>query len=199
MLMQVAVTEVRRPVVTRTKPRTASVPKVQAMDETGFRTFYAATAAQLRAYLISATGDPTLADDLLQESYYRMIRSGFSTDDEVYRKNYLFRIATNLLRDHHRRRRPEVEILPETAASPSPGDKAHLRSDMGQALRQLKPRDRELLWLAYVEGSSHREIADMLGLKAASIRSMLFRARQRLADLLRACGLAPSDGKEATS
>jgi RNA polymerase sigma-70 factor, ECF subfamily len=42
-----------------------------------------------------------------------------------------------------------------------------------------------MLWLAYVEGSSHREIAAALGLRAASIRSMLFRARRRLADKLR--------------
>jgi RNA polymerase sigma-70 factor (ECF subfamily) len=199
MPMQMAMTEAGWPVVTRSGHKSRPVPEERAMDEAGFRTFYTATATQLRAYLISATGDPNLADDMLQERYYRMIRSGFSTDDEVYRKNYLFRIATNLLRDHYRRRRPEVEILPETAASPSPGDQAHLRSDIGQTLRQLKPRDRELLWLAYVEGSSHREIADMLGLKAASIRSMLFRARQRLAELLRARGLAPLGCKEVTS
>jgi RNA polymerase sigma-70 factor (ECF subfamily) len=173
--------------------------EVVGMDEASFHFFYARTAARLRAYLMNATGDPSLTDDLIQESYYRLIRSGFTTDDEDYRKNYLFRIATNLLRDHHRRQRPQVEIQPETASSPSPGDQANLRSDVGRVLQQLKPKDREMLWLAYVEGSSHREIADMLGLKAASIRSMLFRARQRLAGLLRATGLAPGDGKEAAT
>jgi RNA polymerase sigma-70 factor (ECF subfamily) len=167
------------------------------MDEASFHAFYTRTAARLRAYLMNATGDPSLADDLIQESYYRLIRSGFTTDDETYRKNYLFRIATNLLKDHHRRQRPQVEIQPETASSPSPGEQANLRSDLGRVMQQLKPKDRQMLWLAYVEGSSHREIADTLGLKAASIRSMLFRARQRMAGLLRERGLAPAEGKEA--
>lgn len=56
----------------------------------------------------------------------------------------------------------------------------------------LSPRDRELLWLAYVEGSSHDEIAALLGLRSASIRSMLHRARHRMADALRRIGLGPS-------
>jgi RNA polymerase sigma-70 factor (ECF subfamily) len=51
-------------------------------------------------------------------------------------------------------------------------------------------RDRELLWLAYAQGSSHREIADSLGLKTASIKLLLFRARRRLAKLLRGHGHA---------
>jgi RNA polymerase sigma-70 factor (ECF subfamily) len=52
-------------------------------------------------------------------------------------------------------------------------------------MAKLRPRDRSLLWLAYAHGSSHREIADTLGLKVASIKLLLFRARRRLATLLR--------------
>src|SRR4029077_5859390 len=44
----------------------------------------------------------------------------------------------------------------------------------------LKPRERELLWLAYAQGSSHQEIAATLSLKTSSIKALLFRARQRL-------------------
>jgi RNA polymerase sigma-70 factor (ECF subfamily) len=60
-------------------------------------------------------------------------------------------------------------------------------------MAELSPRDRQMLWLAYVEGASHREIAKALGLRAASIRSMLFRARQRLAEQLKARGLRPQE------
>jgi len=49
----------------------------------------------------------------------------------------------------------------------------------------LKPRQRTLLWLAYVQGLTHEEIAAHLGLHAASIKLLLFRARRRLAGLLR--------------
>jgi RNA polymerase sigma-70 factor (ECF subfamily) len=48
----------------------------------------------------------------------------------------------------------------------------------------MKPRDRAMLWLAYAEGASHREIAEALGLQPASMKLLLFRARRRLAALL---------------
>ena len=42
----------------------------------------------------------------------------------------------------------------------------------------MRPRDRQLLWLAYAEGYSHHEIAEVTGLASASIRLLLFRAAQ---------------------
>jgi RNA polymerase sigma-70 factor (ECF subfamily) len=56
---------------------------------------------------------------------------------------------------------------------------------MRAALRQMKPRERELLWLAYVEGMNHAEIAAATGLGTMSIRLLLFRARRKAAQLLR--------------
>ena len=55
-------------------------------------------------------------------------------------------------------------------------------------MARLKPRERDLLWLAYAQGSSHKEIAETLGLKTASIKLLLFRARRRLATYLREGG-----------
>ena len=49
----------------------------------------------------------------------------------------------------------------------------------------LRPRDRAMLWLAYAHGSTHDEIAGVIGVKTGSVKLMLFRARQRLADKLR--------------
>jgi RNA polymerase sigma-70 factor (ECF subfamily) len=51
-------------------------------------------------------------------------------------------------------------------------------------MSRLKPRERAMLWLAYAEGASHREIAEALGLRTASLKILLFRARKKLADLL---------------
>jgi len=56
---------------------------------------------------------------------------------------------------------------------------------MRQAFQQLKARERQLLWLAYVEGSSHKEISEATGLRHTSIRLLLFRARHKLASLIR--------------
>jgi RNA polymerase sigma-70 factor (ECF subfamily) len=58
------------------------------------------------------------------------------------------------------------------------------RLDVRSTLRQLKPRERELLWLAYVEGMNHEEIAAATGLRALSIKILLFRARRKAAGLL---------------
>ena len=52
-------------------------------------------------------------------------------------------------------------------------------------MARLRPREREMLWLAYAQGSSHRDIAGTVGVKVASVRLLLFRARRKLADLLR--------------
>ena len=56
---------------------------------------------------------------------------------------------------------------------------------LGPALKRMRPRERQLLWLAYAEGYSHREIAEITGLASASIRLLLFRARRKVARLLR--------------
>ena len=75
------------------------------MDEDAFRSFYDRTARPMWAYLSRTTGDNRLADDLLQETYYRFLRARGSYTDEAQRRHYLFRIAVNLVRDHYRRPR----------------------------------------------------------------------------------------------
>ncbi len=164
-----------------------------AMDESAFRSLYERTARPLRGYLIRCLGDLALADDLLQESYLRYLKAGFEGESDAHRRNYLFRIATNLVRDHFRRRRPETTGLPEKGIPTEPTDVVELKSDVGGAMNELEPRDRQMLWLAYVEGASHREIAATMGLRTGSIKSMLFRARSRLAAELRRRGLQPDE------
>ena len=157
------------------------------MDEDAFRGFYDRTSRALWSYLSRVTGDRQLADDLLQETYYRFLRASKQYESEAHRRNSLFHIATNLVRDA--RRRPFVSQLPEShhAALEVDGDLARRterRADLDRAMAQLKPRERMLLWLAYAQGESHRDIADTLGLKTGSIKLLLFRARRKLAHLL---------------
>lgn len=170
-----------------------------ALNEEGFRRFYAETARPLRAYLSRISGDSVLADDLLQESYFRFLRAERPEMNDVGRKNYLYRIATNLFYDHYRRTKRIEPDLPEIPVGDETADEIHLRTDFMRVFEKLKPRERQLLWLAYVEGSSHKEIAEILELKAASIRLLLFRARQKLAQLLREKGLEPEGAFKVTS
>lgn len=163
------------------------------MDEDAFRAFYDRTARGVWAYLARITGDRQAADDLLQECYYRLLRAKVAYDDETHRRNYLFRIATNLARDRYRRRAsaPDTiatEIDDAHGADTGAAARAETRADLHRALGRLKQRERELLWLAYAQGSSHEEIGAMLGLKKGSIKPLLFRARHKLAALLRGGG-----------
>jgi RNA polymerase sigma-70 factor (ECF subfamily) len=166
------------------------------MDEDTFRAFYDRTARQVWAYLARITGDRSLADDLLQESYYRFLRAERSFTSESHRRNYLYRIATNLAHDRHRQKRGAIMVPVPAEHEPSALTDGHdvaadaeRRTDLDRAMAQLKPRERELLWLAYAHGSSHEEIADSLGLRRTSIKMLLFRARRRLAGILGATAL----------
>src|SRR4029450_9311684 len=119
-----------------------------AMDEDAFRVFYEQTARGLWTYLSRATGDAEAANDLLQESYYRLLRTTMSFETEAHRRHYLFRIAANLLRDPPRRPPREVPL-------PEPGDEQGqlsqnslpaaiaARRDVNRALLALRPRDRD--------------------------------------------------------
>ena len=173
------------------------------MDEESFRAFYDRTARPLWGYLSRLTGDPQQADDLLQDSFYRFLRAGSSYDSEAHRRNALFRIATNLAHDAHRRRRVRPLFVShddtQVSAPNEHGRRVEQATDLTRAMGHLKPRERALLWLAYAEGSSHKEIAATLGVKMGSVKLLLFRARRRLAGVLGPAGRATSARKDGES
>ena len=155
------------------------------MDEASFRLFYEQSAPRLFAYLLRVTGERPVAEDLLQEAYCRFLSSKLPQMGAAEQRSYVFRIATNLVRD--RWRRHQESLMPEN--SPEPAARSfQLESQVGlrKAFQQLKVRERQLLWLAYVEGSNHKEIATLTGLRRTSVRLLLVRARRKLANLIRA-------------
>jgi RNA polymerase sigma-70 factor (ECF subfamily) len=144
------------------------------MNREAFRIFYNRTNRGLWGYLLRVPGRRDVADDLLQESYCRFLAAKLPEMDAAESKSYRFRIATNLL--HDRRRRREFPGVVSTSCELCEYD-LETRTDVHRALERVKPRERQLLWLAHVEGFDHREIARTLGLKAGSVRVLLFRAR----------------------
>jgi RNA polymerase sigma-70 factor (ECF subfamily) len=156
------------------------------MDRDAFAGFYERMARPLWSYLARVSGDPALADDLVQESFVRMLCSATPLDGEVHAKRYLFRVATNLLRDYWRRpKASSIEDVPEAVFAAACGEQMDAQMMLEPRLLQLRPRERQLLWLAHAEGYSHKEIAEIMGLRSPSIRLMLFRARHRMAELLK--------------
>ncbi len=166
-----------------TAARTDDLP----MDREAFAGFYERSAPALRAYLVRVSRNSALADDILQESYLRFLCASWPEGGEVNCRRYLFRIATNLLRDHWRRpQATNLEDVPQQfLAAADFSERVDLQAALDPALAQMRPRDRQILWLAHAEGYSHREIAEITGLGTASIRLMLFRARRKMARLLR--------------
>lgn len=173
------------------------------MDEASFQAFYRRHGRALWSYLCRMVGNQAHADDLVQEAFCKFLVAPVGALDEAAQRAYLFRIATNLVIDQWRKRTREQQALDQFAPAftPSPSSSAGtgaggaalegqgLSIDMARTFAELKPRERALLWLAYVEGSEHDEIASSLGLKPKSIRVLLFRARRRLAGLLKKKGL----------
>jgi len=160
------------------------------MDNDAFAAFYERSARPLWAYLARVSGDAALADDLMQESFVRFLCAAQTpslAEGEVASRRYLFRIATNLMRDHWRRpNAASIEEVPEEFFT-ARDDSAQSDSQawLGPAMARMTLRERQLLWLAHAEGYSHREIAEVTGLGSASIRLLLFRARRKIAALLR--------------
>lgn len=181
---------------------TATAERPLVMSEVAFQAFYEETARPLWAFICRACGKPELADDLLQETYLRFLRAADLKADAALRKAYLYKIATNLMTDHWRTSAREhrfvvtshsdEEFHEEAPSEQKDAAEAVIVSrDLSRVFQQLKPMERSLLWLAYVEGSEHREIAAALGLKQKSIRVLLFRARQKFAQILKRRGLSP--------
>ncbi|MFN0156821.1 MAG: RNA polymerase sigma factor [Bacteroidota bacterium] len=159
------------------------------IDETRFKTFYAQTSRPLLAYLLRVAGEKPLADDVFQESYVRMLQSDLHEPTDAKLKSYLFTTATNLVRDHWRRAKKSARWESEGTGDVSVTHheaQADLRHDLGEALEGCSPQQRSLLWLAYVEGYQHKEIAEMLKLQEKSVKVLLFRARHKLKEALAA-------------
>jgi RNA polymerase sigma-70 factor, ECF subfamily len=157
------------------------------LDEAGFARLHAAIARPLWSYLYRVVGDAAQADDLVQDTFLRLLKAriGGLGDDE--RRAYAFRVAVNLAMDAFRKGRREgdaraaVEREQPRETAPAPRD-----LDVARSFGRLAPRERAMLWLAYVEGSAHDEIAQSLGVRAGSMKVLLFRARRKLRELLSA-------------
>jgi len=161
------------------------------MNEAQFEAFYRSFAGPIWSYIYRMTGNAATADDLLQKTFFRFLRSNPEIANDDHLRRYIYRTATNLVMDHFRESKRQ-RTMTEAPVSHFQMENTELRHDMMRVFAQLKPQERALLWLAHVEGSSHAEIAEALGLKEKSMNVVLFRARKRLGEMLSKRGLAPA-------
>ena len=181
--------------ITATSPPHTRREAAGRLDEAAFTQFYRTTSHPLWSYVYRVTGNPADADDIVQESFLRVLRTATdAADDDEGRRRYLYRVASNLIVDRWRRRARDQASDGSRAAqsaidAASPVSREGSECElMARTFARLTPRERALLWLAYVEEESHADIAASLGVGRSSVRVLLFRARRRLRDLLTSRG-----------
>jgi RNA polymerase sigma factor (sigma-70 family) len=151
---------------------------------------FAAHHPSLERYLIRLTGDPDLAADVAQETFVRMLEQ---EHPPAAVRPWLFRVATNLVRDHGRRTHRRKALVLDGRAPSAHGDpppapdrgvaRDRARALVRRALAELSRKERAAL-LMREEGFRHHEIAASLGTTTGSVGTLLSRAIRKAAQHL---------------
>jgi RNA polymerase sigma-70 factor (ECF subfamily) len=156
-------------------------------DGSAIRALYERYAPRVYAVVRRIAGDDDLAQDYAQEAWIRAIRALPTFRGDARFSTWLHRIAVNsalqALRRSDTRRKREAPMPEAVPVAPQLGDSL-LEQRLEAAMDSLPPGMREVLILHDVEGYTHEEIGDALGVASGTSKSQLFKARARMRDLL---------------
>lgn len=166
---------------------------------------WAETLERLRKFVVARVGDPELAADITQDVLARSIASG-ALDQVDNISAWLYRSARNAVIDHYRTRRTfdpdsmlETWPAPEAdVALPNPATRELARC-LQPMLRGLQPAARDALTRVDLDGQTHQQAADQLGLSVSGMKSRVQRARRELRERLTECCRVDTDGAGAIS
>jgi RNA polymerase sigma-70 factor (ECF subfamily) len=168
---------------------TELIQRAQEGDPAAIREIYRQYSPRVFAIVKRLAADDGLAEDWAQEAWVRIFRALGTFRGDSRFTTWLHRIAVNSAlhgrRWRERRVRHEAPIPDVLPASPARNDDALLRMRLEKAMQQLPERMRQVLVLHDVEGYTHEDIADFLGVTAGTSKSQLFKARARMRELLR--------------
>ena len=140
---------------------------------------FAEHAPGIARFLAKLTGDREVAADLTQETFVRAMQARQDSAELRSVRAWLFRIATNLARDHHRRR-ALLRFTPFSGREPGPSGIPDPDTELvHRALRALPAAQSAALLLHYDAGFSRQEIAQMAGVTEEAVKSRLLRGRER--------------------
>jgi len=156
-----------------------------AVQGKAFERVYAEHAEALLRFLIFRTGDRVLAEDLLADTFERVLRAGSRFDPrKASEKTWLYTIALNLLRDHARREGVAERALERVGPADHPGggafEHAEVQGDLHRALETLAPEERELMALRFGADLTLPEIAKALGERRTTVEGRFYRALRKL-------------------
>jgi RNA polymerase sigma-70 factor (ECF subfamily) len=137
------------------------------------------------------TGDRLGLEDMAQEVFLRLFRALPHFRGDAQLSTFLYRIVVNVVNDEFRDRKKarltspiedeQARGLAHSSASPAVlAERAQMQQAVEAGLRQLTPQDRTILTLHYQEGRSYEEIAAVLDLPMGTVKTHLYRARERL-------------------
>lgn len=163
---------------------------MQGMGRDAFEGLYEAHARQLLAFLVYRTGNVGLAEDVLADTFERVLKRGGSFDPRrASEKTWLYSVALNQLRDHARRAAAETRALERVLAgggeaSTSPMSHVEDREALLSGLARLSDEQREAVALRYGADLTVREIAKVLRRPTTTVKGRLYHALNRLRDEL---------------
>ena len=156
-------------------------------NKSWFETLYEQHSKALWYYLLKTLGDAALADDVFQETFYRMWRVRPKGLHPAQEKAYLYKIGTHIVIDIKRREKRTDRIFIRNSLEDegeAPAVNTMFEGDLKPHFDMLSVKEKTLLWLAYVEEYNHRDIAKIVGIKEKTVKVLLFRAKKRLLGLL---------------
>jgi RNA polymerase sigma-70 factor, ECF subfamily len=166
---------------------TELIERARGGDDGAIQTLYRRYADRVYSVVRRVAGDDALAEDWAQEAWVRAIRALPTFRGDSQFGTWLHRIAVNsaLYGRRGRERRTSREApLPDTIAGSAPPDRVLLRMRLEHAIAELPDGMRRVLVLHDVEGYTHAEIGEMLGVAPGTCKSQLFKARARMRTLL---------------
>jgi RNA polymerase sigma-70 factor, ECF subfamily len=150
-----------------------------------FERLYNTHAEALLAFLAYRTGDRTLAEDALADTFERLLRTRVRFDPrKSSEKTWIYAIALNIVRDRARRAAAETRAL-ERATAPGPAvhhplDEIEDRDELRSALVALSPEEREAVALRFGGGLAIPEVARVLGTSRATAHGRVYRGLQKM-------------------
>jgi RNA polymerase sigma-70 factor (ECF subfamily) len=171
----------------------ALIVRIAGGDQLAMRTLFARHQTALYRWLRRIVRDEALAEDLLSEVFLDVWRQATSFQARSSVSTWLLAIARHKALSA-RRRRVDVQLDEDVAASIcDPADDPEislLKKNRGELLRQsmvnLSRKHREVLDLVYYHGKSVKEVAEITGVAEATVKTRMFHARRKLADLVKA-------------
>ncbi|TAH35071.1 MAG: RNA polymerase sigma factor [Planctomycetota bacterium] len=149
--------------------------------------------APLLRYAHATLHDPAAAEDVVQETFVRLIRHAPDPGSNGAVGAWLFRVCRNLAYDTMKtetreRKRREAAGAADTASSAAPPENNELGALVSRELERLPAKQREVVRMKVVQGLSYQEIAGATGLRPGYIGWLVHTGLNTLTDRLRAAG-----------